>query len=112
MTYDIYIRHRNILMWKNYIVYDIAKKKYDIVYDVVRHIARTIGKNGVFHLRCRTFLPSSYVLTYDIVRFTHDIVRHIVYDIVRAIGKNGVTSYTMSVFFNDVVRQVTMSYTM
>jgi hypothetical protein len=98
-------------MWKNYIVYDIAKKD-DIVYDVVRHIARTIGKNGVFDLRYRTFLPSSYVFTYDIVRFTYDIVRHIVYDIVRAIGKNGVTSYTMSVFFNDVVRQVTMSYTM
>jgi len=26
VTYDIYIRHRNIPMWKNYIVYDIAKK--------------------------------------------------------------------------------------
>ena len=52
------------------------------------------------------------LIVYDIVRLTYDIVRHIVYDIVRAIGKNGVTSYTMSLFFNDVVRQVTMSYTM
>jgi hypothetical protein len=26
VKYDIYIRHRNIPMWKNYIVYDIAKK--------------------------------------------------------------------------------------
>jgi hypothetical protein len=62
------VRHRTFFSDIVCCTYDVVQKTYDVVYDIVYNIARTIGKKRV--------------KTYDIVRFFADIVC-CTYDVVR-----------------------------
>ena len=50
--------------------YDIVKKTYDVVYDIVYDIARTTGKNLYFDVRCRTS-DVRYRIRY-LIRYMHE----------------------------------------